>query len=111
VSGFFATGFSVAFSPAGAADAPLDLGLALADFEVADPSGFAVVFPESTDEAGFVEAADGAGFVEAADGAGFVEAADGAALVDFVAFDSATAREIRPRRVMVAVRLRIVFMS
>jgi hypothetical protein len=102
VSGFFATGFSVAFSPAGAADAPLDLGLALADFEVADPSGFAVVFPESTDEAGFVEAADGAGFVEAA---------DGAALVDFVAFDSATAREIRPRRVMVAVRLRIVFMS
>jgi hypothetical protein len=83
----------------------LDLGLALADFEVADPSGFADVLAD------FVDAAADAGFVETADGAGFVETADGAALVDFVAFDSATAREIRPRRVRVAVRLRIVFMS
>jgi len=57
------------------------------------------------------DSTDGADFTSSADEADFTETADGADLLDFVALDSATAREIRPRRVMVAVRLRIVFMS
>jgi hypothetical protein len=111
VSGFFAAGFSVAWSPAGAAVALLDLGLALADFVVFEDSDFAVDFTGSADGADCVDPTDGADFTSSADEADFTETADGADLLDFVALDSATAREIRPRRVMVAVRLRIVFMS